>query len=101
MRCPKCHGSVGRKDMVAPLAWTSFVCPNCQSHLDATKPSQTLIILAVGGLGTCITWVFDTAGLGSMISIAVGAVTLLAGIPWGMGVFAHLKLHSNPHASAS
>ena len=101
MRCPKCSGPVGRKDMIAPLAWTSFVCPGCKAHLDVTKVSQTLIIVAVGVVSTMMAWLFGAVGLGGMTSIAVGAITLLAGIPLGMGAFAHLMVHHNEHPSVA
>jgi hypothetical protein len=101
MRCPKCSGPVGRKDMVAPLAWTSFVCPGCKAHLDATRVSQTLIIVTVGVVSTIIAWLFGAVGLGGITSIAVGAVTLLAGIPLGMGAFAHLMVHRSEHPSVA
>lgn len=99
MRCPKCRGPVGRKDMIAPLAWASFICPGCKAHLDATKLSQALIILAVGVVSATIAWGLGAVGLGGMTSIAVGAVTLLAGIPSGMGTFAHLVVHPSEHPS--
>jgi hypothetical protein len=85
--------------MIAPLAWTSFVCPSCKAHLDATKVSQTLIIVAVGVVSTTVAWLFGAVGLGGMMSIAVGAITLLAGIPLGMGAFAHLMVHRSEHPS--
>ena len=99
MRCPKCGGPIGRKDMLAPLAWSSFACPGCKAHLDATKVSQSLIIVLAGVLSTLVAWLVDVAGLGGMASIAVGCVTLLAGIPLGMGAFAHLTVHPSEHAS--
>jgi hypothetical protein len=99
MRCPKCSASVGRKDMVAPLAWTSFVCPGCNAYLDATKFSQALIIGTAGAVSTIIAWLLDGLGLGGMTSIAVGAVTLFAGIPLGMGAFVHLMVHPSEHPS--
>jgi hypothetical protein len=99
MRCPKCSGPVGRRDMIAPLAWSSFVCPGCKADLDATKVSVGLIILSVGVLGTLIAWLVGVAGWGGMASIAAGCVTLLAGIPAGIGAFAHLTVHEGAHPS--
>jgi len=97
MRCPSCNGPVGRKDMIAPMAWTSYECPGCRTHLDVTRVSQALIIFAVGLVSATIAWVFAAVGLGGMISIGVGAMTLLAGIPLGMSAFAHPIVHPAEH----
>ena len=101
MRCPSCSARVTRKDMIAPLAWTSFVCPACKAHLDATKLSASLIILAAGLVSGGVAWVVSMLGLGGMTSIAIGAITLLAGIPVGMGVLAHLIVHPSEHPSVA
>ena len=99
MRCPNCSGRVGRKDVIAPLAWASYVCPGCKMKLDVTKLSQSLVILATGLVSATVAWLTEAVGLGGMTSIAVGAVTLLAGIPFGMGRFAHLVAHPSEHPS--
>jgi len=99
MRCPKCSAPVTRRDMIAPLGWTSFVCPGCKTHLDATKLSQTLIILTAGLAATGVAWSLSVLGFGGMVSIAGMGLTLLSGIYVGMGAFAHLTVHPNEHAS--
>jgi hypothetical protein len=99
MRCPKCSGLVTRKDMIAPLAWTSFVCPACNAHLDATKLSQSLIILGAGLVSTGVAWGLGALGLGGLTSIVGMAVTLLVAIPVGMGAFAHFTVHPSEHPS--
>ena len=101
MRCPKCSGRVTRKDMIAPLAWTSFVCPACKAHLDATKLSSLLIILTAGLVSTGVAWAVSVLGLGGITSILLGAVTLLVGIPVGMGAFSHLIVHTAEHPSVA
>jgi hypothetical protein len=101
MRCPKCSGPVTRRDMIAPLAWTSFVCPACKAHLDATRLSQTLIILGAGLFSTGVAWGLEVLGVGGITSIVAMGVTLLAGIPLGMGAFAHLTVHPSEHPSVT
>lgn len=99
MQCPSCAGRITRKDMIAPLAWTSFVFPGCKAHLDATKLSQTLIILGAGLVSTVVAWGLATLGAGGIASIAGMGVTLLAGVSLGMGAFAHLRVHPSEHPS--
>ena len=101
MVCPKCSGPVTRKDMIAPLAWTSFLCPACKAHLDATRLSSSLIILAVALVSAGVAWGLGMLGLGGMTSIAVGAIAFLAGIPFGIGAFAHLVVHPSAHPSVA
>ncbi len=85
--------------MLAPLAWSSFVCPACKVQLDVTKLSQSLIILSMGALCTLVAWLVSLAGMGGITSVAAGAVTLLVGVPWGLGTFAQLSVHSSEHPS--
>jgi hypothetical protein len=99
MRCPKCSGPVTREDMIAPLGWTSFVCHGCKTQLDATKLSQSLIILAAGLAATGVAWCLSALGLGGLVSIIGMGVTLLSGVYVGMGAFAHLTVHASGHAS--
>jgi hypothetical protein len=99
MRCPNCSALVTRKDMIAPLGWTSFVCHACKTQLDATKLSQSIVILMATLASVGVDWGLRALGLGSIPSMVGMGVTLLAGAYFGMGAFAHLTVHPKEHPS--
>lgn len=94
---PEVRRPVGRRDMVAPLGWTSFVCPACNTQLDATRITQAIIMLAAAMAAVLVAWGLEL--LGGLPSIVGGGVALLLGSYLGLGRFARLSVHTTEHPS--